>query len=149
MSKKAMMELLAHDDWKGHLTQLLSQDTWGCQDVMRISSKTIERVSHTPEQGWLPYLYSYTIGTLFPQRAQEQETEGNGEYATGRLLLFQIIRTLLELKRKGQDFDYSRDFALLTWEECEEYDSALEYQRLLEIMRDRYIHEFMCIGAEI
>lgn len=149
MSKKAMMELLAHDDWKGHLTQLLSQDTWGCQDVMRISSKTIERVSHTPEEGWLPYLYSYTIGTLFPQRAQEQETEGNGEYATGRLLLFQIIRTLLELKRKGQDFDYSRDFALLTWEECEEYDSALEYQRLLEIMRDRYIHEFMCIGAEI
>ncbi len=149
MSKKAMMELLAQDDWKGHLARLMTQKTWGCEDVMEMAAATIEKISPTPEDGWMPYLYGHTIGTLFPQRAKEQDSFENGEFTAGRLLLLQIMRTLFELKRKGEPFDPSRDFAFLSWEECEEYASALEYQRLLEIKRDWYLHEFMCIGTEI
>ncbi|MFA7660341.1 MAG: cytidyltransferase [Anaerovoracaceae bacterium] len=149
MSKKAMMELLAKDDWKSHLSYLLQQESWGCADVLAIAEKTINQISPTPEEGWLEYLYDSTIGLLFPHRAANDDQEREALYGTGRLLLFQIIRALMEIKRTGNPLNYYRDFAFLTSEESKKYDSAPEYQRLLNLKEDLYIHEFMCVGAEI
>ena len=149
MSKKAMMELIAKDDWKSHISYLLQLESWGCTHVLEIAEKTIKQISPAPPEGWLSYLYNSTIGLLFPHRSAPENQEREGLYGTGRLLLFQIIRALLQMKRGGKPLNYYRDFELLTKEESEKYDSSSEYQRLLDIMEDWYIHEFMCIGTEI
>ncbi len=149
MSKKAMTELLAKDDWKSHLSHLLRREFPGCLDVVEMADKTLNQISPAPEEGWMAYLYNSTIGLLFPQRAASESREKEELYGAGRLLLLQIIRALMEIKKVGEPFDYYRDFAFLTREECAKYDSAPEYQRLLDLNRDWYIHEFMCIGTEI
>lgn len=149
MSKKSMLALLSDDDWKNRISDLLSREPWGCEDVLQSASATIDKVSPTPKEGWLAYLYAYTIGALFPQRITQEKRREDDALRTGRLLLFQIIRTLLQIKRIGKQVDFSRDFEFLTPEEYKKYDSAAEYKKLLDINRDWYIHEFMCIGSEI
>ncbi|GAB1475788.1 hypothetical protein MASR2M70_06200 [Bacillota bacterium] len=149
MSKKAMIELLARDDWKSRISHLVGLEAQGCTEVLKSAADTLDRVGEAPAEGWLAYLYTYTVGQLFPQRAMAADRNRDEVYNTGRLLLFQIIRTISEIKQMGKSPVYSRDLAFLTREEYAAYDSAPEYKRLMELNRDWYIHEFMCIGTEV
>jgi len=149
LSKKAMLELLGEDDWKAYINQLLDSEILSCKDVLSLSMGTLKKVSPVPEEGWLEYLYSYTVGRLFPERDKPENKSKHEELTMGRLLLFQILRVVFQLRREEQPFDPQRDFEFLSQEEYEEYDGSLEYKRFLEIKEDWYLLEFMKIGAEV
>ncbi len=144
-----MLELLAEEDWKTNLNQLLDKDVLSFQDVLSVSQDTLKKVSSAPKEGWLEYLYYYTIGRLFPERDKAENKKKHEELATGRVLLFQLLRVISLLHKKENPFDPKRDFQFLTPEEYEEYDGAFEYKKFLEIKEDWHLLEFMKIGTEI
>ena len=149
LSKKAMLELLSEEDWKTILTQLLEKNDLSCKDILKVCMSTLEKLSPSPDEGWLEYLYSYTVGLLFPERDTEENKSKHETLTMGRLFLFQILRTVFQIKREEQPFDPQKEFEFLKFEEYEKYDSSLEYKRFLEIKDDWYLLEFMAIATEI
>ena len=55
LSKKAMLELLAEEDWRIHLNQLLDSDVFSFKAVLSVSENILNKVSPLLEQG-SPYL---------------------------------------------------------------------------------------------
>lgn len=149
LSKKGMLDLLSEEDWKAYLNQLLDSEVLSCKDVLALTINTLNRVSPLPKEGWLEYLYSYTIGQLFPERDKKENKKKHEDLSTGRLLLFQILGGVFNQHREENAFDPQRDFEFLNPEEYSEYDCASEYKRLMEIKEDLYLLEFMKIGTEI
>ena len=145
MSRKDMKLLLAELDTEQMASELANAPDINCKQILQICRPLIQRFAKEPEQGWLSYCFCLIRNQLFPGTEDFPEDEETNKAA---ILLYQIIRTVLAEDAAFRPFDRVRDFAFLSPEEANTFQSGEEYLRLMDAAERYYIYEFMKIGAE-
>ena len=146
LTKRNMQELLPRDEWVERISKIINKEKLTCNDILLLCEDSLRAVADTPETGWLRYLYDYTIGVLYPEKAVSGNFRGS---ALGVQFLFKTLRCFFEYERQkpnSEPFLYIRS---LTSEEIERYGAKEEYIRYLKATRESYLYEFMRIGREI
>lgn len=147
LSKKAVLELIQlSDSWKEDLKTILEKDKVSCKDVLTLCKTPLSSLCEEPKEGWLHYIYDYTLKQLFPGRHA-----GNHENScdAGRHFYLEVLRYFLQYEIKNRPFSPRRHLEILSEEEFKNTDTAVEYRRLLHIIQEHYLYEFMRIGSEI
>jgi nicotinic acid mononucleotide adenylyltransferase len=147
LSKKAMLELIQLSDrWKEDMKEILEKDKISCKDVLILCEKALSSLCDEPKEGWLHYIYDDILKQLFPGKTPRNR---ESSFDAGRLFYLEVLRFFLQYEIKNRPFSPRRHMELLTEEEFRNTDTAGEYRRLLHIIQEQYIYEFMRIGSEI
>ncbi|HML36733.1 MAG TPA: hypothetical protein PKA19_04800 [Bacillota bacterium] len=148
LSKKAMLELIQPESarWKAGIRDITSRETVVCKDVLKLCEPALSSFSEEPEEGWLSYIYNGILHRLFPEETEKREE--NPRDAAG-LFYMEVLRFFLQYEMETKPFDPKLHMAFLTEPEYGGTETAAEYGRLLDIIRDQHIYEFMRIGSEI
>jgi hypothetical protein len=148
LSKKSMLELIQlSENWKEDMKDFLDKDKISCRDVLSLCEPALAALSEEPKEGWLHYIYEYTIRQLFPGRSPKNAE--NSSYDAGRLFYLETLRFFLQYEIHNRPFSPRRHMQVLTEDEFKNTDAAAEYRKLLHIIQEQYIYEFMRIGSEI
>jgi len=126
---------------------IVSGGTISCTAVCSAFMPVLNRICREPAEGWLKYLFEYTLDELYPERDDREPADAG--YRKGRLFLYEAIHAALRYESSARVFSPVLDF--------EELDDSLiygktayhEYRMMLDDVRTKYIYEFMRIGAEI
>ena len=147
LSKKAMLELIQLSDrWKEDMKIILEKDKISCRDVLALCEKALSSLCGEPKEGWLHYIYDDILKQLFPGKTAKKHEYS---YDAGRLFYLEVLRYFLQYEIKSRPFSPRRHMEFLAEEEYKNTDSAGEYRRLLHIIQEQYLYEFMRIGSEI
>lgn len=147
LSKKSMLELIqSSENWKEDMKAILEKDKISCRDVLSLCGPALASLSAEPKEGWLHYIYEDTIRQLFPGRSPKKR---ENSYDAGRLFYLEVLRFFLLYEMRNRPFSPRRHMQVLTEDEFKNTDTAAEYRKLLHIIQEQYIYEFMRIGSEI
>jgi len=147
LSKKAMLELIQiSESWKEDMKTILEKDKVSCKDVLNLCEKALSFLSEEPKEGWLHYIYNDTLKQLFPEKAAKSRANSCD---AGKLFYLEVLRFFLQYEVKNKPFNPRRHMEFLTEEEYKYTDTASEYRRLLHIIQEQYLLEFMRIGSEV
>ncbi|MEL7655171.1 MAG: hypothetical protein AAGU75_04595, partial [Bacillota bacterium] len=146
LSKKTILELLQSENWKDRTTIVLDQEKVKCIDVLEICENILASISVEPEEGWLQYIYDHTLYCLFPENSPVKTVK---DHEAGRLFYLEVLRCFLSYESDIRPFDPRHHMTFLTEDEIKKTATSEEYRKLLQIIRDQYIYEFMRIGSEI
>lgn len=147
LSKKAMLELIQMSDtWKADIKAVINKDKISCRDVLSLCAPALSSLSDEPKDGWLHYIYEYILKQLFPEKSKK---EPGNPFEAGMLFYLETLRFFLQYEIKNGTFNPQRHMEFLTEEEITGTETAAEYNRLLNIIREQYLYEFMRIGSEI
>lgn len=146
MTKKRMKTLWKSHPWKRFCSTLAQDPEIGCREILRVIRPVLNDICPEPEEGWLQYTFDRILLFLYPDAEVRPSEE---TYRTGCLVFCEILHTVLAFNRMHRDFSPIRDFAMLSPEEYEKWPCGEEYQRMMTLVRQHYLYEFMKIGAEI
>ncbi|MCB6992814.1 hypothetical protein LI177_04860 [bacterium 210820-DFI.6.37] len=146
LSKKAMLALLAENNWKKTEGQQL-QSSGTCQEVLTRTSQIMDRLSPRPEEGWLSYIYKDIMAELFPESYCRNKDADS--FSAGKLFLLETLRTVFSHEESVKGFSPLLNIELLHPEELEGCPAKEEYQSFIQYCADHYVIEFMRIGKEI
>ncbi|MEE0741064.1 MAG: hypothetical protein U0M21_02080 [Emergencia sp.] len=116
------------------------------QDVVETAKGWINLFLDEPENGWANHCYHYILGQIFPEKGLPADAEN---YRQGRQLLLQILRGIYAYEAKYLPFDPTKNLQLLSDKEILEGGFTHEYIKLHKLVKQKYIYEFMRIGADI
>lgn len=148
MSKRAMLSLLSGCNWREKAFQAVTTEKIDCRFALKLCEDTLDTIGEAPKEGWMEYSFRHTLQKLFPDGMDEEETD-RPEYEAGRLFYNEALTILLEFDRKKRPFNPVLDMDLLPREGLEKYSAGDEYVKLLDNIRDNYVHAFMRISMEI
>lgn len=147
LSKKTMLELIhSSGSWKADMKTVISKDQISCRDVLAFCRPVLTLLAEEPEEGWLQYVCRVALGQMFPA---ESPVPAGKTRETGRLFYLEVFRYFLEHEIKTGSFDPRLHLSFLAETELQNTDAAAEYGRLMHIVRQQYLYEFMRIGSEI
>lgn len=145
-SRTRMNELLRVHEWNRLCIMLTADAEIDCGDILEIARPTLESMGREPEAGWLQYLFDRILVFLYPGA---EVSDDEKDLHAGGLFLCEVMHTVLCFNSKRRPFSPVRDFAMLDKEEADTFQIGEEYQRMMQLIRDHYLYEFMKIGAEI
>lgn len=147
LSKKEMLELIKlSESWNEKVKGILEKDKISCRDVLSLCETALSSQSDEPKEGWLHYIYDDILKQIFPGKSAMKE---ENSFETGKLFYLEVFRYFLQYEIRNRPFSSRRHMKILTEEEFKNADTAAEYRRLLHVIREQYLYEFMRIGSEI
>ena len=147
LSKKEMLELIKlSENWNENVKAILEKDKISCRDILSLCEPALSSQSDEPKEGWLHYIYDDILKLMFPGKSA---MKAENTYETGKLFYLEVLRYFLQYEIRNRPFSPRRHMKILTEEEFKNSDTATEYRRLLHIIREQYLYEFMRIGSEI
>jgi Nicotinic acid mononucleotide adenylyltransferase len=146
LSKKTMLELIRPDECKACMKAIAGKGRVSCGDVLKLCEPLLSYFCEMPPVGWLQSFYDYTLEQLFPR---QNEAEPEKAWDSSRLLYFEVLRFFLQHEIETVGFDPKCHMGVLSEEEYCHTETASEYRRLLNIINNQYLYEFMRIGTEV
>lgn len=147
LSKKAMLELIQlSENWKENVKAMIEKDKISCRDVLSLCETALSSLSDEPKEGWLHYIYDNILKQMFPGKSRKKT---DNSYDAGKLFYLEVLRFFLQYEIRNKPFSPRRHMEILTEDEFKNFDTAAEYRRLLHIIQEQYLYEFMRIGSEI
>ena len=146
MAKKSMQELIPREEWIEAISEAISGESLTCGAILKLCRKSLSALADEPQEGWLKYLYDYTIGRLYPEKAYGEDLCG-GE--CGAAFLFKVMRCFFEYEKQKSGEDPLKYIHNLTHEEVKHCPTREEYAHYLKMSDELYLYEFMRIGREV
>ena len=120
----------------------------------RISSETVLRVwerhlvpdHKVPADGWLKHCYLCLRNDLFPHLPRPADAD---QFRSDRAKFLQLLRGVYDYERQVLPFDPTRDIRLLSDVEIRAGNFTPEYIKMHKLIKNKYVYEFMRIGADI
>lgn len=146
-----MKELAYKADWEGREAASGNDEDYSIhrfdsKKVLSLAKEYILELRKEPSEGWLSYCFNYVASSLFPETKGRDESMDE-EFREGRLLFLQILRGIYKYEEETLDFDPTRSMNLLT--RGIEGNTAEEYLRFKDTIKNEYIYEFMRIARDI
>ncbi len=147
ISKRAWQLLLKEQDWPSIFKGLATKtDRYTCAEVLDLAQATMQKLSPTPKEGWLRFIYDYNRNILFPQPEFAKRVKEHGDAALFYLVLLQV---LLNEEKNYIPFDWRMDFCFLNEDEYLNTDTADEYQLLINYWQQNFVYELLRLTGEV
>ncbi|WZL72944.1 cytidyltransferase [Clostridiaceae bacterium 35-E11] len=107
-----------------------------------------ELAPEDPTEGWLHYIYQFTLSKSFPKAVEIELSDSLNKAA---IVYLKVLRVMLRFKKASDKSQrksmYMLDF--LTQQEEEELENPDEYHRLKKAFEEEYIYEMMQLNKEV
>ncbi len=144
--QELLAELIDRDDLLHRFVPLYDGGRLRCADVLERCRDVLDRLSPEPEEGWLPFCYSFACKSMFPE---PQFDERRQRHAAGAVFLLSLLQVLLDAERQKVPFDPMWDLALLEEAELETSAHRDSYRQFLRSYRREFVYEMMRLGLEV
>ncbi len=146
LSKKAVLEAIhLSDSWKADVKAILEKEKVSCRDVLSLCRSALASLSEEPKAGWLHSIYDDLLERLFPDKYQKEQAS---PYDAAKLFYLEVLRSFLQYEIRNRPFSPRMHMEFLEEDDFKNTDTAAEYRRLMGIIREQYIYEFMRLGSE-
>ena len=131
---------------KGLDKDALKNERIQISQVEAILADSLSFMKMQPEEGWGAYAYGYILHKLFEHMEFNSREE---QFSLGRQFFMATLRAVKNWEAERYSFDPLYDFKFLTEEEMQLQEVTSEYKRLMKVVDDYYLCEFMRIGSNL
>lgn len=152
MSAEEMVYFLQGEDEENMIETLLKgtdeRGRFVADRVLEAAKPYMTKLGEAPKEGWLLHAYNCILGRMFPEKQTIAEEEQK-HFEKGREFFLRLLKALYKFERETLPFDPTVEMHFLNPDEITEKGYNEEYLRLIKIVEQNYIYEFMRIGVEI
>ena len=147
LSKKNIVMLMNREHWEEQLGRLIPiKKRISCRLIYEICEEPMELLGNCPEEGWMKFTYQYVCHILYPDKEFSEQYEA---FAAGAECYLAVLKYFFDMEREVLPYDHMYDFAFLSDEEAEKFESYKEYRRFKRMFAREYVYEMMRLNAEV